>query len=129
LHCKLRRFSLEDGEVNRCLAPGGTFIVSTWNADCVTSQYLSIYSEEQKWELRRNSLSPVQACDLVRRCGLAVESVYPIGAASLDLPLAVEHSPAPVCYREGILGEVGAFADALMFALVACKAIMPAVAD
>jgi SAM-dependent methyltransferase len=116
-------------EVNRCLAPGGTFIVSSWNADCVTSQYLSIYSEEQKWELRRNSVSPAQACALVRRCGLAVESVYPIEAEPAAMPLGAEHSPTAICERDLLSGDAGAFVNAQMFAVVARKASVPGMSD
>lgn len=99
-------------EVYRCLAPGGTFVVSTWNSSCKGMEYLSIYSDEQKEELRRNSMTPGQACDMLAGCGLVVSSVHPIEVTPLDGETGIRFAQAT---------DAAAFVNAQMFVVVARK--------
>jgi SAM-dependent methyltransferase/outer membrane protein assembly factor BamB len=43
-------------EARRCLRPGGCLLISTWDVECRHLTFLSMYSQEQKELVRRNSL-------------------------------------------------------------------------
>jgi SAM-dependent methyltransferase len=43
-------------EARRCLRPGGRLVLSTWDVECRHLTFLSMYSQDQKELVRRNSL-------------------------------------------------------------------------
>lgn len=43
-------------EARRCLRPGGQVLISTWDVECRHLTFLSMYSQDQKELVRRNSL-------------------------------------------------------------------------
>lgn len=66
-------------ELRRCLRPGGILVVSTWDVECPHLTFLSLYSQAQKEEMRRNSLTRSGMQSAARRHGFEVRELIPIG--------------------------------------------------
>lgn len=64
-------------EAARCLRPNGRLVVSTWDNDCRHLTFLSIYNQEQKELVRRNSLEAEAYAGLFRQAGLEFEQQVP----------------------------------------------------
>src|SRR5262249_22506235 len=64
-------------EAARCLRPNGRLVISTWDNNCRHLTFLSIYSQEQKELVRRNSLTPAVYTQLFHNAGLEFEQHVP----------------------------------------------------
>ena len=84
-HLSHQEQTLALNQMRNCLSPNGIAVASLWNPNCDHLEYLTMYSDSLRRDLRKNLLSPAEASSKMSDAGFIDVSIIPFSLLPGDV--------------------------------------------